>query len=99
MALCTLMLMACGGEQEAASEAPAEPQAFAFVGTVERVDTAARTLAVRNEDIPGWMMSMTMNYMLDSPAVLDSLQVGDRINATVYEGNFTTLYEVEVVEP
>jgi Cu/Ag efflux protein CusF len=97
--LSVLLLAACGVAQEESGDTAAEPQAFAFVGTVERVDTQARIVAVRNEDIPGWMMAMTMNFVLDQPDLVDSLEVGDRITATVYEGNFTTLFQVEVVEP
>ena len=97
--VCALLLVACGTPEEESGSGAAEPQAFAFAGTVERVDTATRIVAVRNEDIPGWMMAMTMNFVLDQPDMVDSLEVGDRITATVYEGNFTTLYQVEVVGP
>jgi Cu/Ag efflux protein CusF len=97
--LCALLLVACSAPQDEAASTPAEPQEFAFTGTVERVDAAAGIVSVRNDDIPGWMMSMTMNYVLDRPAMVDSLAVGDRINATVYEGDFVTLHRVEVVRP
>jgi len=97
--LCTLLLVACGAQQDEGQTMDAEPQEFAFAGTVERVDPDSRTVTVRNEDIPGWMMSMTMSYVLDRPEVIDSLQVGDRITATVYEGEFGTLHQVAVVQP
>lgn len=75
---------------------PAGAQEFAFAGTVQGVDAAAGTLAVQNDDIPGWMSSMTMSYSVDSPAVLERLEAGDRIAAKVYAGDFRTLYGVQL---
>jgi Cu/Ag efflux protein CusF len=72
---------------------------YAFKGTVEKVDTKAKTLTVKNEDIPGWMMAMTMSYKTDKPEVLDHLKAGDKITATVYEGDAQTLYNIKVGPP
>ena len=82
----------------APTSAPGEGQTteFVFAGTVEAVNVAARTVAVLNDDVPGWMGSMTMSYLLDPPDVLATLKVGDRITATVRAGDFTTLYGVEI---
>ena len=74
-----------------------ERQEFAFTGTIVRIDDATRIVAVENEDIPGWMMSMTMNYYVQPPEVLETLASGDRITAKVYSGDLQTLYEVEVL--
>ena len=76
---------------------PDEAVEYEFVGTVQRVDAASQTVAVLNEDIPGWMGQMTMTYVLDEPEVVRSLEVGDRITARVYAGDFRTLYGVEVM--
>lgn len=75
---------------------PAGAQEFAFAGTVQRVDAAAGTVAVLNDDVPGWMASMTMSYAVDPPSVLERVEPGDRITARVYAGDFRTLYGVEV---
>lgn len=72
---------------------------FAFTGTVEKVDQDAKTLTVANDDIPGWMMAMSMTYGVDKDAVLKEVKAGDRITATVYEGDFKTLYNVKVAAP
>ena len=72
---------------------------FTFHGKVEKVDASARTLAVNNEAIPGWMNSMTMTYTVDKPDVVKNIKAGDQIMAKVYEGDFKTLYEVKVVPP
>ncbi|MBM4185324.1 MAG: copper-binding protein [Gemmatimonadetes bacterium] len=89
-----LLLTGCASDQGAQD---AERPSFAFSGTVERVDSAARTVSVTNEDVPGWMAPMTMSYAVDPAAVLDQLTPGVRVRATVYGGDFSTLYGVEVV--
>lgn len=72
---------------------------YAFKGKVEKVDQEAKTLTVANEDIPGWMMAMTMTYGVDKDTVLKAVKAGDQITATVYEGDTKTLYNVKVVPP
>jgi len=72
---------------------------YTFHGKVEKVDADAKTVAVNNEAIPGWMNSMTMTYTVDKPDVLKSIKAGDQITAKVYEGDFKTLYEVKVLPP
>ncbi|MDH3427573.1 MAG: copper-binding protein [Gemmatimonadota bacterium] len=79
------------------ASASAERLEFAFTGTIVRIDDATRIVAVQNEDIPGWMMSMTMNYYLQPPEVLETLVPGDRITATVYSGDVQNLYQVEAL--
>lgn len=74
-----------------------EATEYEFVGTVQRVDAASQTVAVLNEDIPDWMGQMTMTYVLDEPEVVRTLEVGDRITARVYAGDFRTLYGVQVM--
>lgn len=72
---------------------------FAFRGKVEKVDANAKSLLVKNDNIPGWMNSMSMTYTLDNPDVLKQLKVGDQITAKVYEGDFKKLYAVQVAAP
>ena len=72
---------------------------FAFKGAVEKVDPNSKSISVKNENIPGWMNSMSMSYTVDKPEVLKTIKPGDQISAKVYEGDFKTLYDVKVVPP
>ena len=78
------------------SFAQGSKKSYVFKGTVTEVDVSTSELEVANENIPGWMAAMTMNYKVDDPAVLNQLRKGDRIEATVYDGD-VRLYKIKVV--
>ena len=69
---------------------------YTFRGKVEKVDTKTKTLSVNGEDVPGWMMAMTMTYGVDKPEILNKVKAGDQITAKVYDGDFSTLHDVQV---
>ena len=71
---------------------------YVFRGVVEAVDANAGSLTVKNEKIEGWMEAMTMGYKVDKQEVLKQLKAGDRITATVYDGDYS-LHDVKVVPP
>jgi Cu/Ag efflux protein CusF len=60
-----------------------QPRRFAFHGTVIAVDPAAKVASIHNEDVPGWMTAMTMEYPIENTAEFQSLHAGDKIEATV----------------
>jgi Cu/Ag efflux protein CusF len=78
---------------------PAGKKEHAFKGKVEKVDEKGKLVTVNNENVPGWMPSMTMSYKVDKEAVLKNLKAGDNITATVYDGDFQTLYNIKVAPP
>jgi len=72
---------------------------YTFRGTIEKIDSKENKVSVNGENVAGWMPAMTMNYKVDKPEVLKSVKAGDQITATVYEGDFETLYNVQRVAP
>ena len=83
-------------------DAPVEKAAkkeFAFKGTVQKIDAKAKTLTVAGDSVPGWMGAMTMIYGVDDSAVIGAVKSGDKITATVRQGDFQKLYGVKVVPP
>ncbi len=85
--LALLVAAACLGQA-----APAK-KAFTFHGKVQAV--SADGLTVDGEKVDGWMDAMTMKYKVDDPKVLKTVKPGDKIKATVYEGDMS-LHKVEV---
>jgi Cu/Ag efflux protein CusF len=65
-------------------------------GKVEGVQSDR--LTVNHGKVEGYMDAMTMPYKVDKPDILKNVKVGDRITATVYDGDYT-LYDVKVVPP
>ncbi len=70
-----------------------------FHGTIEKVDAKAKTLTVAGENVEGWMSAMTMVYEVDKAEVLTKVKAGDQITAKVYDGDYKTLHDVQVVPP
>jgi len=54
-------------------------------------------VVVNHGKVEGYMDAMTMSYKVDKPDVLKTVKVGDRVSATVYDGDFT-LYELHVTK-
>jgi Cu/Ag efflux protein CusF len=67
-----------------------------FHGKVESVDEAGKSITVDGEAVEGWMGAMTMDYKVDDPMVLKKVKPGDRIAATVYDGDYS-LHKVQVM--
>ena len=74
----------------------AKGKSHTLEGKVEGVQ--ADRLTVNHGKVEGYMDAMTMPYKVDKPDILKNVKIGDRISATVYDGDFT-LYDVHVVPP
>ena len=51
---------------------------------------------INGENVDGWMAAMTMIYPVDNADVFKTAKVGDTIEATVYQDDYT-LYNVRLV--
>src|SRR5262245_58476490 len=92
--LCLLLATALSAQTKTP---PAGKKQFVLKGKVEKVDIANKSLSVKNENVEGWMGPMTMSYGPDKEDVLKKLKAGDEITAKVYDGDFRTLYDIQVV--
>jgi Cu/Ag efflux protein CusF len=75
------------------AQAQSSKKAMTFHGKVEAVSSDG--LTVNGEKVEGWMDAMTMKYKVDDQKVLKTVKVGDKITATVYEGDLS-LHKVQV---
>jgi protein SCO1 len=75
------------------------PSRYALRGRVLSIDKAKPQVVVDNEEIPGFMMAMTMPYAVKDPSLLNSLSSGDQITAdVVVNGGDVWLENIVVVK-
>jgi Cu/Ag efflux protein CusF len=91
------LLLSCAYAEQNKSAAPAAKKEYVFKGKVEKIDLANKTFTVNGQKVEGWMDAMTMSYAPDKEDVLKKVKVGDQITAKVYDGDFRTLHDVQVV--
>ena len=95
-----LCLLISRGYAEQSKNAPnAAKKEYVFRGKVEKIDLTNKTFTVNGQKVEGWMDAMTMNYVPDKEDVLKKVKVGDEITAKVYDGDYRTLHDVQVVPP
>src|SRR3979490_1819487 len=78
--ICALLLSTPARAQDAKKE-------HAFKGVVQKVDAKAKSLTVDGENVPGWMMAMTMTFTPDKEDIFKTVKAGDQITATVKDGD------------
>lgn len=71
---------------------------FTFHGKIESINANEKSMSINGENVDGWMAAMTMIYPVDNADVFKTARVGDSIEATVYQDDYT-LYNVKVVAP
>ena len=93
--LCSFLSL---GYAEQTKNAPAAAKKeYVFKGKIEKIDATAKNFTVNGEKVDGWMGAMTMVYVPDKEDVLKKVKAGDQITAKVYDGDFRTLHDVQVV--
>jgi copper binding protein CusF len=72
-----------------------------LTGTVVAVNAKPHKLTVHNEDMPGVMRAMDMDYDVKDPAVLTTLKPGETIHATLLtnDDDVWVLDNVVVTQP
>ena len=91
------VLLSCGYAEQNKNAAPAGKKEYVFKGKVEKIDLTNKTFTVNGQKVEGWMDAMTMNYVPDKEDILKKVKVGDEITAKVYDGDFRTLHDVQIV--
>lgn len=67
----------------ATKEPPPEQKRYQVRGKVVSVDKNEKLVYIAHEEIPGFMMAMTMGFKLKDPRDYERLQRGDRVEATL----------------
>jgi len=75
----TFCLLSCSKQEQK----PTDLVTFPLKGEVVEIDTAKNRVIVAHEEIPNYMMAMTMPFKVKNPALLRGLQVGDSISGTL----------------
>jgi Cu/Ag efflux protein CusF len=55
------------------------------VGIITKINQERRAVEINHEDIEGLMPAMTMEFVVKDRALLEGLQVGDKVNFTIEE--------------
>jgi protein SCO1/2 len=83
--LLAFSLMA-GCSLEAHADDPS-PHSYAARGVVEKINPDHHHITIHHEDIPGYMMSMTMEFYVKDSHELEGLSAGDQITFTLVVDN------------
>jgi len=67
------------------------PREFQLTGQILSIKPEAQEVLVKHDDIPGFMMAMTMPYKVDDVALLRDKVPGDLITATLVVGETTAV--------
>jgi len=73
-----LPVCACGPSTKPAADGTTV-QVHATEGTIESISPNGRVLHIAHEEIPGYMLAMTMPFEASSAAVIKGLKAGDRV--------------------
>jgi protein SCO1/2 len=63
--------------------ADTSPHAYAAHGTIEGIAPDHQQVTIHHQEIPGYMMEMTMDFPVRNESLLTSLKVGDQVDFTL----------------
>jgi protein SCO1 len=93
----SIVLIGCSSPKPAQPEPG--PSKYSLTGRVVSIDKAKQQVTVDAEDIPGFMMAMTMPYSVKNPSLMEPLSAEDQITADVMvNGNDVWLENIVVVK-
>ena len=84
------------GAADKAKDKHAGKKVFTFHGKIESINANEKSMSINGQNVDGWMAAMTMIYPVDNADIFKTAKVGDSIEATVYQDDYT-LYNVKVV--
>jgi protein SCO1 len=94
-----LWVAGCSSPKPAQPEQSSGPHKFSMHGRVVAIDKDKKQVTVDHDEIPGFMMAMTMGYSVKAPTMLDSLTPDDVITADVMvNGDDVWLENIVVVK-
>lgn len=79
--LATIMLLFCC--VSCAGKPAEKPKTYQMRGRVIRLDPQTNVATIHNENVPGWMEEMTMQYPVENKDEYLALRSGENIAATV----------------
>src|ERR1700688_4064596 len=95
----TAGLAGCGSSSKTPPQPAGGAQRDHLAGRVVSVETAKQQVVVDADDIPGFMMAMTMGYAVKNPNLLTPLSAEDKITAdVVVNGGDVYLENIVVVK-
>ncbi|MCL4523279.1 MAG: SCO family protein [Acidobacteria bacterium] len=93
------LVAACWFASACQTEKPVESRQFPFRGIVVNVNPTAKTVMIHHDEIPGYMMSMTMEFKLKDSGDYARLTSGDTIDATlVVSGTSSYLQDLKITK-
>jgi len=91
-----LTLSGCGDRPSAGESA--EVTVYQVKGEVRKIPEGGATIVIHHEEIPGYMMEMTMPFMVKEEAELEGLKAGDAVAFEYHvaeEGSWIEKIEVQ----
>jgi protein SCO1 len=83
--LCALLSLAAGAGNSARADDPTL-HSYPALGVVEQIASDRRQVTIHHQDIPGYMMEMTMDFPVKDTNELNDISVGDKITFTLVVG-------------